>query len=446
MPWFDFDKFCEWYEAATPEWCRKVFEEAISLFARWDNWKISDSPELTASLICCTWIQTVWDWRPQVAITGPTTSGKSMLVDKTIGNLFGALKFVTADTTEAGIRAFIGHTAKAIILDEFEDSKKRQAVLTLFRTSSRGTAIARSSSSQKGVTYGLRHIPWVAAIETGMSRSADRNRYIMLELDKVEKRPGRQPLTLESPEKLTELGQKLMIVSIKHWKAAKSLTESLRIKSFPDVDHRIVESFSVPCGMLGAVLGVTVDEAAGVMETMLAKRDFVAQQEGDEDALIAAIYQSEVYLRGGERKTVGQLLASKSYEAGGGEETPQDALVRSGIKRVYPNEFLPQKLPHLFFVQTAIKRGILKDAPDFRNLDISQILLRISTTGDDGVDLLATIARLFWCKFIGRADQESNGLFMNAPTTVVRLRARGGDANRQMRHLGIIEISPPGSG
>lgn len=372
-PWYEFEELERFYHSSeSSEWCQAVFDEAASLFARWDNWSTADTPPLVASLVCCTWLQTIWKWRPQIAVCGPTNCGKSMLFEETLKYIFGGLCLLSSRPTEAGIRQHLGHTAKIVLIDEFEHDQHRERIMELFRTSSRGSETLRGTAgNQKGMKFGMKHIPWMSAIEIGTKRAPDRNRYILLELRKVE--GNASTLVVPNPEELRILGMKLLAVAMRYWKRVGELSAELKQRSFPGIDRRVVESHCLPYAMLGSVLAMDTEMTASMMQAAFMSRDTGDQNESDEETLLQEIYESLVYLPRGESATVSEMLSTNFVEPGW-----QDALVRSGIKPIDGEDGNRR----IFFVKHAMRKSILKNS-DFAHQDINQILIRVRGAARD---------------------------------------------------------------
>lgn len=386
-PWFNIDHLRDLYRQADAAWCMAVCEEATEVFGRWDNWLHDDCPEILAALVCCSWVQTVWDYRPSVCVTGGANTGKTMLMEECLQKLFGKQMCIfTSKPTEAGIRQEIGHTARVILVDEFEHDRHRQQILNLFRSSTRGTDIIRGTTHQRAQKFHLKHIPWVSAIETGLKSEADRSRYIILDLQAIPKgRPS--TLTLPGEDVLADLGKRLMVVALRNWKAAKRLAVVLKGRSYgeagKEVDRRVVESYGVPCAMLAAVMGMDDEKAAGLLSSVLGKRKFNEDQETDEEALIRDILESEVRLPRGGQMTVSQLLVTKSWELdsdGSQKMTPSRILERVGIKPIIRGDEPADTngglgFESVFLAPETIQRTLLFKSR-FQELDIGQILRR----------------------------------------------------------------------
>ena len=189
------------------------------------NWTHAADAEVVAALIPATFIQACWTWRPLVSIIGASDSGKSTLLGQVIVPVLGEWTIAADRSTEAGLRQRIGCNAAPVVIDEFDLYSQRQKVLELFRTSSRGGEILRGTADQTGISYGVRHIAWFAAIESGDIWGQDRNRFIRLELLPPQ---NRGDLVLPSSRELAELGRQLMVAAIWAAPRAVELAESIR--------------------------------------------------------------------------------------------------------------------------------------------------------------------------------------------------------------------------
>lgn len=365
--WFSFEELESLYkQSESREWCEAAFNESSEIFARWDNWVHEDTPQLLTALVACTWLQTAWSWRPGVAVCGPSNCGKTVLFEDCIAKMFGGLGSLVSKSSEAGIRQMIRHTAKILLIDEFEHDKHRSAILELFRTSSRGTETVRGTASQSGARYGLKHIPWIASIEIGLKRAPDANRYIIFELAELDKSRG-STLVIPSEEECRSVGMKLLAVALRHFRKTKDISERLKTHVFRGADRRLVESFSLPCSMLAAIFGFDESKAVSMMDAVLSKRDLSEQGEKDEALLIQEIYESVVQVSGGKQATISELLSDTFNDPGW-----LDALTKSGVRPV--SDATGRNC--IFFVKASIKRYLLRNT-DFGGQDINQILMRI---------------------------------------------------------------------
>lgn len=408
----------DWYEAGAlsrhlasagqDTFCWQAFEEVDALFGKW-YWRHKPSPRMVASLVICSWLQTLWEWRPEVFITGGSDTGKSLLLEDVINRgIFGALALYVQKPTEAAIRQHMRHHAKILLVDEFEHDNHRQRILELFRTSSRGGDTIRGTADQRGAKYRLRHIPWFAAIETGLRKQADRNRYIIFELDDI---PGdkRGNIDLPSTERLRDLGQRLLAVGLRHVGEAKRLAALLKGQQFVGVPGRVVESFSVPCAMVSAIYGHTFDVARDMMQNTLAGWDFGSQSSRDDIDLLQEIFTAEVSLDGGRRSSVSQLLHRIVV---GNDPDVTAALARVGIRRIAKRGKHRGELA-LFLCHGTIRKQLLRNS-EYQGHSIEQYLMRLAgaTAGKHhlgggekmhGVEVpMATIEKVF----AGNGDDE----------------------------------------
>lgn len=328
-PWVDFDRLRDYLHQAThKEFCVATINSALEVFARW-KWRNQDTdPALIVGLIMATYCQVFFDWRPQVALLGESGTGKTTLF-QFLGRLFGKLAMSGEKPTEAGLRQAVGNSSRAILLDEFEHDQHRQKVLELIRTASRGesSAILRGSQDQKGKRFSLRHICWVAAIEIGLRRDPDRNRFVQLELIKPpDEEQGK--LTLPTAGDAHDLGLRLLAVAIENVWRARDMAAELRGRygSTPD---RVVESYSVPTAMMAVSSGMLAAYARAWLGGVLNAGEFEETMMSDQDELLDAILSADVWVDRG-KETVGRILAGETAEKPGAVTS----LEASGITRV----------------------------------------------------------------------------------------------------------------
>jgi hypothetical protein len=377
-PWVDFDRLSVYLNrAASTEWCSQQIAQAIDIFRRW-KWKGQHDPELVVGLIMATFMQVCFEWRPQVALMGESGTGKTTLFQFLV-KLFGKLNVSGEKPSEAGLRQAIGNSSKAILLDEFEHDKHRQSVLELIRTASRGesSAILRGSQDQRGKRFALRHICWVAAIEIGLKRDPDRNRFVQLELVKppIEEQ-GK--LTLPSSNEAHDLGLRLLAVAVESiWKARDMATQLRgRYGATPD---RVVESYSVPVAMLMAASGISVTDARAWMTELLDGGDFEETMMSDQDELVDAILSADVWVERG-KETVGRILSGETADKPGAVTS----LEGCGITRVSSGGDRSRRetnpwitLNTVFIAHRTVSQKLFRGSK-WENQSLDQLLLRIS--------------------------------------------------------------------
>ncbi len=304
-PWYDHDMLVSNLEAlkANPEaFGKAAVRDLEAILARW-RWRTSVSPMLMTGCVLASFIQTVLRWRPQVSISGESNAGKSYLFeclggpdDQSEAGIFLKLAFKSSKSSEAGIRQTVKQTAVVVMCDEFEASKERDRILELMRTSSRSSNVTRGSVGQKASSSGLRHICWIAAIETGLTKQADQNRFIVFNLLCAEKEKQGQ-LRLPTSAERWELGHRLLAVAIYHAQAACELAVALRDTQIEGIDARQVENYAVPAAMLGLANQYTIESCQDLLRYLVRGNVEIEEQgQTDHEDLLTDILTSQIML------------------------------------------------------------------------------------------------------------------------------------------------------
>lgn len=133
-------------------------------------------------------------WRPQIWITGESGSGKSTLLQEFVLPMLGdQRKRFTGATTEAGMRQAIRADAVPVIFDEFETDTPEaiyrvKGCLDFIRQASTDSGhIVKGSSNGEAVQYKARFCAAVSAIRTLLNTQADRTRFTLVELKRLNK-------------------------------------------------------------------------------------------------------------------------------------------------------------------------------------------------------------------------------------------------------------------
>ena len=315
--WYDHSALADYCQRAKDRgWCTEVISQMNELFGRW-RWSGGFDHELTTGLVMSTWIQTLWNWRPMVVVTGASDAGKSMLFEALGGTksgssgLFGNLVISSSQSSEAGIRQKILQSGKVVLLDEWDSTKERERenLLKTFRTASRGQKMLKGTANQKGTEFSLRHIIWLAGVDSGMQEQADTNRYIRMEL-RLPVKEKRGQLRLPSERQLIELGQKSLAIGIVHGMAAVSLSGELEGYQVEDVSDRITRNYSVPASIMAIAMGGGAAEAQMMIDNFTKKVADDEDEQGrpDQVELLDDILSSVINPGRGELKPVSMLL------------------------------------------------------------------------------------------------------------------------------------------
>lgn len=381
--WYEFDTLQGHLALADPKWCASAILEATQVFGML-RWRTPDSDILVTGLVLATFVQTLWNWRPLVAIEGQSNSGKSMLFEHIMEPIFGKLAMRVDKPSEAGLRQGLKHHALAVMIDEFEKGAERQKILELLRTSSRGGKIFKGTVDQRGTSFGMRHIAWIAAVEVGLSRTPDLNRFICLEINS--KLKSRQPFALPSRQYLADLGRRLLAVAIKSVAAARRVAAAMSMTPVPGVDPRVAENYIVPIAMIAAANGMDIKDARDWLIDYLKKIDLTDQSSSDEIDLLSAILHSQIFVPGG-KKSVAQFLEEGSL-------AEEKVLAGCGIAKCGcgPEGEIGN---YLFIAPNVVSRFLLQDT-DWKGQNIKTILRRIEGAKEGRHRMGGTYPRGIW--------------------------------------------------
>jgi hypothetical protein len=376
-PWYDFDELHELIRKCDHDEAMRTFADAERLFARW-RWRNKDAePTLLVGLVMATFVQTVWKFRPQVAVTGETNTGKSVLYDA-LRSIFGSLASMQAKSSTAGIRQSVEYTARAILLDEFEKSKYRNEILEMMRCGTRGIEIHLGSPKQEGSkAYLIQHIFWIAAIESGLRAAPDVNRFILCELIPPTAEKANL-LEIPSTDELRTLGQRLLAAAIRYVIPAKAMASRLKKVKHYGIDARVVESYSIPCAMIAAAVGFDDDQAVGLMTQVLKNVPQEMQRSSDQHTLIESILDSHVEIGGGRRVSAGKLLEFVARGTGALDEIEKaiNDLDNHGLRIDWMSTTDRKSPPALVISPQTVRRHLLKFA-DTPYENLREILKRI---------------------------------------------------------------------
>jgi putative DNA primase/helicase len=166
--------------------------EAVDLFElmKLIPWSERDA-RLASGWIMCAHIGGALKWRPHIWVTGSKGSGKSWVMSDIVQPALGDnMKFVVAESSEAGIRQELGNDALPILFDEAEGEDRRasdriQRVLALARQASceTGAKIVKGTVGGKALTFQIRSCFALSSIKPSLHQEADRSRFCVLDVD-----------------------------------------------------------------------------------------------------------------------------------------------------------------------------------------------------------------------------------------------------------------------
>lgn len=151
-------------------------------------------------------------WRPHVWLTGAAGTGKSSIMQDFVRRIIGTGHFsVQGETSEAGLRQWIGSDAMPVVFDEAEGEDKRsqdriQQVLNLMRSSSSndGGLIVKGSANGDTQTYRIRSCFAFASIGVNIMQASDKSRITVLGINKAEDQTNWKRYCIMLAETMTE--------------------------------------------------------------------------------------------------------------------------------------------------------------------------------------------------------------------------------------------------
>jgi hypothetical protein len=155
----------------------------VQNFKRW-AWSRPDAPLLMLGFLGCAMAGGALDWRPHCAVQGKRGGGKTLL-QTTIRTLMGKLMLGVAKPSAAGITQMIGHSSRAVGIDEAENkynARQMAEVIEMARNSSAGDAMPRGTQDGKGVMYTMRSSFFLTAINLPPFAPQDRQRFTIMNL------------------------------------------------------------------------------------------------------------------------------------------------------------------------------------------------------------------------------------------------------------------------
>lgn len=371
--WCEFGRLAPLLDrAGDPAWAEEVWRRAEAFFALW-KWKHPQHALVAAALAAATAVQTVWSYRPTVGLTGPSNNGKTLLCKK-LAVLLRGLARLAGGASEAGIRQLLRHSAKVLLLDEFDKNPSQAKILEMLRASSRGTEVLRGTADQKGTSFSLRHMLWLSGIQLGLREEADQNRVVVLELRTLTELERAAGPRLPPDEEIAELGLSLVALAVRHCREAVGVAEKAALRQMPGVPARLVEGHSVPAALVAVSLGRGLAGAERLLADWLAGRSF-AQVTTDEDALLQDLRHALVRGQGGQQETVVAVLTDSGTYALMGDRLEQAGMAAAALRQKGPRPVLGG-CDGVFLVPELVRRHLLAGTR-WESADLAALLLRL---------------------------------------------------------------------
>ena len=348
-----------------------VVEDLLDLIGQW-GFKGRMDHLIVTGWFLAQMVQTVWEWRPHLWISGKHGSGKSLLT-QLFEKMGGALvrRYEGQGSSEAGIRQDMQDAAVMVIIDEFEQSKHRDRILEVGRSASRGGVISKGSSNHKNVKFRINHMFMFCSIEIGLHRAAENTRFIVVETQKDHRR---NPI-LPGNDVLENLRVKIFAYAI--WASLKARALISQLELMPGIDRRFMESIAVPFAMLAVSHDSPVEKLNALICDYFGdwQKDQADALQEDEDKLLEDIMTANIRLpltqmdkdTGTERTIYGDRTASQLIT---------DSITCPEYHTVLETNGIKIRPEGLFFHPTKIRRQLLQNT-DWAELSIREILLRV---------------------------------------------------------------------
>lgn len=314
--WLDLSALRASFEAIDPAYLKDIWRRLMSAFS---CWKLSDIDRtILAGFIAATPLQAVWEFRPQVSVTGRSYSGKTKLREA-LSRMWPQAILRNGKTSAAGILGVVQRSSLPLILDEAEQWYGRQAILELLRNSTSGGIITKGTASGTTRDSQMSHMVWMIAIEDGLREEPDLNRFARFTLG-----PGMEYV---HPEGLEQMGVDLLAGMMVLRDDVLALIARLRNTEGVHEFGRLADVYCLPVAIWAAFNASSDESACDLLFDVLKAKtsSLAADSESEELELLHAILHS---IPRSANATVARLLKG-GFNA---DEQLESAGIRKDIK------------------------------------------------------------------------------------------------------------------
>lgn len=312
------------------------------LLCTWNYERPSLDPWLLLGWIAAAFVGGALKWRPMIAITGDTSTGKTTL-HELIRLILGDDLVSTADCTASGLTSALGLASLAVAIDELEadaDNKRQQEVIRLMRIASSGDRKHRGSSNQKGVEFEVRSCFMVSAILIPPLEPQDRSRMAILRLKPI---PRGQAAPVLDKAFWRDIGRRIKRRMFDQWPALQEARAAFEME-LARAGHS-----NRACNQFGALLAcahvLSQDEppdAEGLAQWAKVLdpkelREIADQKSNAEDCLDYLCQAQPEMWRGGSKQTVSGLV-EKYMKAMSDDYIYQESLASAALAVVKPRK------------------------------------------------------------------------------------------------------------
>ena len=163
----------------------EILTEQFNEIARTlDAWQFEDVDMLLylTAFIMLAPFHLLMDWRPYIWITGNKGTGKTLLFERVLQQIYGDLVVRLDNSTEYAVAQTLSGTGLIPLFDNFEPSERAQKVVSLFEMAGRGGEIRRGRPDDKALHLHLNHLPWYNSVIVTPETAATDSRIVEFRL------------------------------------------------------------------------------------------------------------------------------------------------------------------------------------------------------------------------------------------------------------------------
>lgn len=263
------------------------------------NWKKEEAVFLLSGFVALARFCGALQWRPHLWITGGFGTGKSSVMELLIRPMLGDISlYFLGNTTEAGMRQSLGYDARPVIFDEFETNDKTtdlrvKAVLDLIRqaSSESDARIAKGSAGGSAIDYRATFCAVVSSIRVNLTNGADRSRFAVLELEKVEKNAGQWDLVKKLFDQMTsDFSDRLFSRVFGMWKVIKENRRLFQRALAEKYDQRIGQQYGTLLAGYAALISDQILDLSRINEIIsildCSEREHLVKETDENDCII----------------------------------------------------------------------------------------------------------------------------------------------------------------
>ena len=224
-------------------------EDASDVLKTLRSWRFhhQGDPLLMLGWIGSAYLCSAWTWRPHGYIIAKKKCGKSTLQQFMKNLLGGAAIAVDGGTSEPGVRRKLSRNALAVLVDEAEaDSSHVKTLMGYFRSSSSGATIVKADTKSSGiVTYAVRSMCMLSAVNAPKFKDTDEGRFIRFQLDGAPDKKAMPAVLKEHQERtVQDLGRRLFARMLHAWPRVRKAKDVLGGLLLNDLDSRYSDTLS----------------------------------------------------------------------------------------------------------------------------------------------------------------------------------------------------------